>query len=167
MGFASMKILSLWEPWGSFMALGYKKWETRSWSTSYRGLLAIHVAKNKTAIKDGTPEELAEDILEDAGVKIEIPRNWPLGSIIAVVDLFDCVKTELAKPEPMEAILGNYMPKRFAWQTRNLRLVKPYPFTGMQGLKPPPEEVEKALEYLAPGVMAPASSVEPVQRMLL
>lgn len=162
-----MKILSLWEPWGSFMALGYKKWETRSWWTSYRGPLAIHVAKNTSAIKDETPAELAEEILEDTGITIKIPEQWPLGSIVAVVDLYDCVKTEIAKPEPMEAILGNYMPERFAWQTRNLRLVKPYPFKGMQGLKPLPEEVEKALEYLVPGVMAPASSGEPVQRLLL
>lgn len=143
-----MKVLSLWDPWGSFMALGYKKWETRNRPIKYRGLLAIHVAKNKSAITDGTPEELAGDIFDATGVRIEIPTTWPYGSIIAVVDVFDCVKTEIAKPEPMEAVLGNYMPERFAWQTRNLRRVKPYPFTGSQGLKPLPFEVEKALEYV-------------------
>lgn len=143
-----IKILSLWDPWGSFMALGYKKWETRSWATSYRGPLAIHVAKNNSAIKDGTPQELADDIFEDTGIRIKLPETWPFGSIIAVVELFDCVKTEVAKPEPMEACLGVYMPERFAWQTRNLRLVKPYPFRGMQGLKPLPADVEKALEYV-------------------
>lgn len=130
------------------MALGYKKWETRSWPTSYRGPLAIHVVKTNVAIKDGTPAELTEDIFEETGIKIEVPTTWPLGSIIAVVDVFDCVKTEIANPEPMEALLGNYMPERFAWQTRNLRRVKPYPFRGIQGLKPLPLEVEKALEYI-------------------
>lgn len=130
------------------MALGYKKWETRSWQTSYRGPLAIHVAKNTSAIKDGTPAELAEDILEESEITIKLPETWPFGCIIAVVELADCVPTEIAKPEPMEGCLGNYMPERFAWQTKNLRLVKPYPFRGMQGLKPLPIEVEKALEYL-------------------
>jgi hypothetical protein len=143
-----MKILSLWEPWATWMALRYKKWETRSWTTSYRGLLAIHAAKNTSAIKDGTPEEHAEEILEIAGLKVEIPREWPLGKIVAVVDLHDCVSTEIAKPDKMESILGNYMPERYAWQTRNLRLVKPFPFRGMQGLKPLPPEIEKALEYI-------------------
>jgi activating signal cointegrator 1 len=143
-----MKILSLWEPWASCMVLGHKLWETRSWPTSYRGPLAIHAAKNTTAIKDETPAELEEDA-KDLGVTIQFPTTWPLGQIIAVVDLYDCVKTEVAKPGPVEAILGNYMPERFAWQTRNLRRVKPLPFRGMQGLKDLPVEVERALEYLA------------------
>lgn len=142
-----MKILSLWEPWASAMALGWKMWETRGWATSYRGPLAIHAAKNMTAIKDLTPTELQEDA-KDLGVTIQFPTTWPLGQILAVVDLHDCVKTEIAKPGPLEEILGNYMPKRFAWQTRNLRRVKPVPFKGMQGLKDLPAEVERALEYL-------------------
>lgn len=142
-----MKILSLWEPWASAMALGWKSWETRGWSTSYRGPLAIHAAKNTTAIKDETPAELEEDA-QDVGTRIQFPKTWPLGQIIAVVELFDCVKTEVAKPSPLEAILGNYMPERFAWQTRNLRRVKSIPFKGMQGLKDLPVEVERSLEYV-------------------
>lgn len=143
-----MKILSLWEPWGTAMVLGHKLWETRSWPTSYRGPLAIHAAKNTSAIKDGTPEEMVIDGEELCGTKIVFPSAWPLGSIICVVDLFDCVPTETAKPSRLEEIMGNYMPERFAWQTRNLRKVKPFPFKGMQGLKPLPEEVARALEYI-------------------
>lgn len=130
------------------MALGWKSWETRSWSTSYRGPLAIHAAKNTSAIKDGTPAELEEDAL-DVGITIKFPTIWPLGQIVAVVDLVDCVKTETAMPGLLEAMLGNYMPDRFAWKTKNLRLVKPLPFRGMQGLKPLSPEVEKMLEYVA------------------
>jgi len=144
-----MKILSLWEPWASFMAMGYKKWETRGWLTNYRGPLAIHAAKNTSAIRDGTPEELAEAIFDETGTRIEVPKVWPLGSIIAVVDLYDCVPTEVAKPATMESILGNYAPERFAWHTRDLKRVKPFAFTGMQGLKPLAPEVEKALEYVS------------------
>ena len=40
-----MKALSLWQPWASLVALRVKTIETRSWSTSYRGPLAIHAAK--------------------------------------------------------------------------------------------------------------------------
>lgn len=40
-----MKALSLWQPWASLVAIGAKTIETRSWSTSYRGPLAIHAAK--------------------------------------------------------------------------------------------------------------------------
>lgn len=40
-----MKAISLWQPWASLVPAGAKPVETRSWSTSYRGPLAIHAAK--------------------------------------------------------------------------------------------------------------------------
>jgi activating signal cointegrator 1 len=40
-----MKALTLWQPWASLVAFGVKTIETRSWSTKYRGPLAIHAAK--------------------------------------------------------------------------------------------------------------------------
>jgi len=39
-----MKAITLWQPWASLIACGAKKYETRSWSTSYRGPIAIHAA---------------------------------------------------------------------------------------------------------------------------
>lgn len=40
-----MKALSLWQPWASLIAVGHKTIETRSWTTSYRGPLAITATK--------------------------------------------------------------------------------------------------------------------------
>lgn len=40
-----MKALSLTQPWATLVAIGAKRLETRSWSTTYRGPLAIHAAK--------------------------------------------------------------------------------------------------------------------------
>ncbi|MBP0020973.1 MAG: ASCH domain-containing protein, partial [Cyanobacteria bacterium SBLK] len=31
------KAISLWQPWASLIAMGRKKFETRHWSTDYRG----------------------------------------------------------------------------------------------------------------------------------
>lgn len=31
-----MKAISLWQPWASLMAVGAKRYETRSWGTLYR-----------------------------------------------------------------------------------------------------------------------------------
>lgn len=131
------------------MALGYKGNETRSWPTSYRGPLAIHAAKTKKAIKD------ADEILQDAGLfqldqTTKGATKWPLGEIIAVVDLVDCKLTQdvLGGLSQCERAMGDYSPYRFAWVTKNLRRVKPFPLKGSQGLKPLPPEVEKALEYL-------------------
>lgn len=37
--------LTLTQPWATLVALGEKHYETRSWDTGYRGLVAIHAAK--------------------------------------------------------------------------------------------------------------------------
>lgn len=132
-----IKILSLWEPWATFMCCGYKLNETRSWPTTYRGWLAIHAAKNKSALAD------ADDILEDAGFDMSERTTvggtvWPLGQIIAVVRLVECVRTEDIRDTltRRERAMGNYSDGRFAWVTTDLHKIKPgVPFRGMQGLK--------------------------------
>ncbi|MHB8318142.1 MAG: ASCH domain-containing protein [Acidimicrobiales bacterium] len=53
------KALTLYQPLASLVALGIKTIETRSWSTQYRGRLAIHAAKSAP-----NPEDCI-DILED------------------------------------------------------------------------------------------------------
>ena len=40
-----IRIISLWQPWASLIALNLKQYETRSWGAPYRGKLAIHAAK--------------------------------------------------------------------------------------------------------------------------
>jgi hypothetical protein len=36
------KALSIWQPWAHLLATGEKLYETRNWSTSYRGRILIH-----------------------------------------------------------------------------------------------------------------------------
>ncbi|CCQ65412.1 hypothetical protein CWATWH0402_4143 [Crocosphaera watsonii WH 0402] len=40
-----IKAISLHQPYASLIAMGLKKFETRSWSTNYRGKLVICAAK--------------------------------------------------------------------------------------------------------------------------
>lgn len=132
-----IRILSLWQPWATCMALSHKLNETRSWQTPYRGLVAIHAAKNTTAIKD------ADDILKDAGLIREDDTTvggtkWPLGEILAVVTLVDCVPTEKIRESltRCERAMGNYSDGRYAWVTKDLRRLRPgIPFRGSQGFK--------------------------------
>lgn len=42
-----MKVLSLTEPYATLIKEEYKKIETRSWMTSYRGEVYIHASKTK------------------------------------------------------------------------------------------------------------------------
>lgn len=146
-----MKLLTLWEPWATFMALGYKRWETRCWRTHYRGPIAIHAAQLRDHVDD------AGLILTAAGIKKSIfdpdpfptgDGDWPFGKVLAVARLADCVQTEDANPSAQERELGDYSPERFAWKFEDLRRVKPIHCKGMQGLKDLPPDVEAKLEYL-------------------
>jgi hypothetical protein len=95
-----MKALTLHQPWASLVAVGAKTIETRSWSTRYRGPLAIHAAKMSTGpvLMDGVR------VLNDAGYQ-ENPATrsfagpsrhqpLPLGAILATCTLVDVVATD-------------------------------------------------------------------------
>lgn len=83
-----MRLLSLWQPWASFMAWGFKSIETRGWTTPYRGPVAIHAAKDRRAMKD------ADGLLHDAGFARPAgpAGTYPFGYVVAVGDLVDAFK---------------------------------------------------------------------------
>ena len=45
-----MKAISICQPWATLIAIGAKRFATRSWKTDYRGLLAIHAGKTKVPL---------------------------------------------------------------------------------------------------------------------
>ena len=62
-----MKALTLWQPWASLIAVGAKTIETRSWSTKYRGPLAIHAAKRRPDTEMGEEGPVGEIWQETSG----------------------------------------------------------------------------------------------------
>ena len=42
-----MKAITILQPYASLIVAGAKQYETRSWDTPYRGIIAIHAGKNK------------------------------------------------------------------------------------------------------------------------
>lgn len=91
-----MKALTLWQPWASLVALGVKSIETRSWSTPYRGQLAIHAAKTR-------PKTYAMQVGDYRCVPLNDGR-WslvhagsghvailPFGQVLAIATLADVV----------------------------------------------------------------------------
>ena len=144
-----MKALSLWPPWGSFIAGGFKRIETRSWSTSYRGWLAIHQTKtwDRDVQEDCLDFSHFRETLVDCG--FTTLRQVPLGSVLAVARLVDCVPTtspKLADIGELERRLGNYLPGRFGWVLNDvIKLPEPIPAKGMQGIWEwaEPEEIRR------------------------
>lgn len=87
-----MKALSLTQPWASLVAIGEKQIETRSWSTIYRGTLAIHAAKGfpTDARRLCALQEPFRSVLMKAGFNVTGPNKadfMPLGVIVAVCEL--------------------------------------------------------------------------------
>jgi hypothetical protein len=96
-----MKLISLWQPWATAMALNVKCNETRSWRTSYRGWLAIQASKgglSKTELRElcRHPEFMKALGWEHSMLPLSaLCETLPFGQIIAVVKLTDCVPMDL------------------------------------------------------------------------
>ncbi len=91
-----MRGLSLWQPWASLIALLIKRIETRSWSTTYRGPLAIHAAKTLEGIELVDAGRMCRE--DDASIVAALTacgvERWadlPLGAIVATATLVDVV----------------------------------------------------------------------------
>ena len=79
-----MKAITILQPYASLIVAGAKQYETRSWDTPYRGIIAIHAGKNKPFEYGGELRDKTQGIL---GKRME---ELPKGSIIAVADLVEC-----------------------------------------------------------------------------
>lgn len=136
-----MKAISLWQPWASLVAIGSKRFETRSWPTNYRGPVAIHAAKRwtKDQIRLVQREPFAAAL---AAAGLTSGSSLPRGGIVAVANLAACLEVEVdlfasgladVEDDPRERAFGDYMPGRFAWALTNVRRVRPMvPCPGFQ-----------------------------------
>ncbi len=142
-----MKALSLTQPWATLVAIGAKRIETRSWSTSYRGEIAIHAAKGFPRwAKDTMDEEPFRSVLSGYDITSgnETQGNLPRGAIVAVADILSVLATDdpALKLTPKESAFGDYTPGRFAWLLVYIRqLDEPIPCRGALGLWTVPEDV--------------------------
>ena len=126
-----MKGLTIHQPFANFIADGEKRYETRSWRTSYTGPIAIHASKNR--------EET-----EYSGIALD----GPFGAIVAVGRLVACHRTEDIRVPETEWELGDFTPGRYAWEIIGVeKLPQPVPLRGYQGLWNVPPEMRYHLPY--------------------
>ncbi len=141
-----MKALTLTQPWATLVAIGAKRIETRSWSTSYRGPLAIHAAKGfPREAKELCGSPLFHEALYAAGYDIGL-RSWdilPRGAVIATCRLVDCQRTDLFSREgygsafalsKQEYAFGDYSEGRWAWTLAKIEPITPFQVKGALGL---------------------------------
>lgn len=131
-----IKALTIWQPWSHLKALNLKKYETRSWATSYRGPVAIHAAAKPIAqIRKLIPRT---DLLRIQNLLYAGLDELPLGAVEGIGNLIACHlidKAFVAKLSEQERRLGDFTLGRFAWEFEDIRLLdKPVPAKGAQGL---------------------------------
>lgn len=83
-----MLTLSIQQPWAWAIVNGHKDIENRSWPTAVRGLVLVHAGKRVD--KDGF-----DDIEMISGIKV--PADLPVGGIVGVVRIVDCVNAHASR----------------------------------------------------------------------
>lgn len=137
-----MKAVTIKQPWATLIALGEKKFETRSWATKYRGPIAIHAGKSvdKEAFEDfyikGTLAEHGITTWQElpTGVvlaKAELVKCHKVGATVGHVSVFECGEGITG----MEEVFGDYTEGRYAWELANLQVLEePVPAKGQLSL---------------------------------
>lgn len=129
-----MKAITLWQPWASFIADGFKTYETRSWPIPFGGNIAIHASKKWTRKQIDLLNQLVLDFSELGDYAV---TKLPLGVIVAACKVIACIRVEDIRDQlsPLERALGNYEDGRFAWQLEVVRIPDhPIPANGRQGI---------------------------------
>jgi hypothetical protein len=172
-----VRALTLTQPWATLVAAGEKRIETRSWSTPYRGLLAIHAAKgfppHARALCSSEPFAAALRREGLGGLALLSPQKvLPLGSILAVANLADvCSTNEIGGTRRLfgapdadgeavlrEAAFGDYSRDRYAWFLEDVvRLPDPVPAKGELGLWTPDPGALALLTRALAGTVRPTA----------
>ncbi len=147
-----MKALSLTQPWATLIAIGAKRVETRSWSTNFRGLIAIHASKGfpKWAHEYITADHFWHRLYHAGYTK---PKDFPLGAIIATAQLTTVGTTTAAVKaglSPEQIAFGDFSAGRFAWFFNSAKLLRePIPCKGALGLWEVPQDIDLRLREAA------------------
>lgn len=137
-----MRAITVRQPWATLLALGEKRYETRSWKTILRGPIAIHAGQQVD--KEALQNEYVEEALDRHGY-LTI-ADLPRGSIVAIANLTNCLQvTEVLQSGCMlenghqvsdpEWTFGDFTVGRYAWQMDIIqRLETPIAAKGKLGI---------------------------------
>ncbi len=137
-----MLAISVWQPWASLWACGAKLHETRHWPVPATAcgrrilgtVIAVHAARK--LIRRGALEPRCAEIC-----RIRFGEDWeatlPRGAIVGTGRLIACWQTVsaiAASIDDDERALGDWSPRRYAWQLAGAALLaRPVACKGRQG----------------------------------
>src|SRR5690349_914787 len=119
-----MRAISLWQPYATLIADGFKQYETRDWQPSadkIGGVLAIHAAQRWTKVEKQAVNSL---VLRFPVLNRYAVEKLPLGAIVCAVRLVAVYRTEDIRERlnDVERAVGNYGNNRFAWKLQLLKV---------------------------------------------
>ena len=161
-----MRALTIWQPWAVAIVLGFKRYETRSWTTNYRGPLLIHAATRWTKYEIAFHRVAADNLRKAYGPSdarcSQFERSPALGAVLAIAYLVDCHRTDgfRANDSSVECMFGDFSPGRFAFQIENVVPISPIHAAGKQGLWVPGSDLQDLV------IMSPPAELVPVGRIL-
>lgn len=131
----NIRLCSVRQPWAWALVHGGKDVENRSWSTKYRGLLAIHAGlRDHGTLKHDNWREFETQYF-GRDVFAGYTSDQPRGAIIGIVQLYGCEPGHL-----VDSIWRDNEPGWFAWKVRKpVALDTPIPFKGQLGLREIPD----------------------------
>lgn len=122
-----LRALSIRQPWAWAIAAGHKSIENRTWTTSYRGPLAVHASRVIETVAFGEVERLTGTV----------PINLATGAVIAVCHLIDVVT------QSDDAWFSG----PYGWVLADVQPIAPVMCYGRQSLFTLPDDVEQAVQH--------------------
>ncbi len=130
-----MRALSMCQPDASLLIMGRKFLETRSWQTNHRGPLLIHAARSLPEhVREECLREPLRSRLREAGIRH--PDELPLGQVIGVAELVECVLAEEMDDIPeTERVRGLFGVGQWVWRFEDATpFEEPIPARGRLGV---------------------------------
>ena len=125
-----MKALTICQPYAELIALLEKPVENRTWTTDYRGPLAIHAGKSRDWLGPGDMERYPD---------------MAFGAFVAVGNLVACLRvnsiTSSHDPKMIALAANVHTEGPWCWVLDNVRRIDPIPYRGAQGLWDAPDDL--------------------------
>ena len=142
-----MRAITIYQPWASLIAEGYKTSETRSWRPPQVAIgehIAIHAAARYVNPASHIPRLVRDACWQAWGPG---PWNLPRGAVVAIARLAGVVETTGTPqrygvswspweiPDDWPDAFGDYSAGRYAWHLEDVqKLAEPVPARGRQRL---------------------------------
>ena len=159
-----IRVLTLWQPWASLVAIGAKKFETRPRNTTWRnytGWIAIHAAQKSKPLPDVAPwwpscacgtcakpptAHRFEKAFNDVGIDIAL-EPLPTSKVLALVYMAGWANTQLFRDDGDldEIAFGDWSDGRICIQLLCVTKLSPIDYRGAQGLRHASTELRAAI----------------------